>query len=39
MKYVQRIARTAGALILLDGLDECGNSVNRERVLGAVGCN
>ena len=36
MKYVQRIARTHGALILLDGLDECGNSTSRERVLGAV---
>jgi formylglycine-generating enzyme required for sulfatase activity len=36
MKYVQRIARTQGALILLDGLDECGNSASRERVLGAV---
>ena len=33
MKYVQRIARTQGALILLDGLDECGNSASRERVL------
>jgi len=36
MKYVQRIARTHGALILLDGLDECGNSASRERVLGAA---
>ena len=36
MKYVQRIARTHGALILLDGLDECGSSASRERVLGAV---
>ena len=36
MKYVQRIARSAGALILLDGLDECGDSARRERVLGAV---
>ncbi|MGH8863811.1 MAG: NACHT domain-containing protein [Burkholderiales bacterium] len=36
MKYIQGIARTHGALILLDGLDECGNSTSRERVLGAV---
>ncbi|MGH8590606.1 MAG: NACHT domain-containing protein, partial [Gammaproteobacteria bacterium] len=36
MKYVQRIARTHGALILLDGLDECGQSASRERVRGAV---
>jgi len=34
--FVQRIARTHGALILLDGLDECGGSVTRERVLAAV---
>jgi len=36
MKYVQRIARTHGALILLDGLDECGDGKRRERVLNAV---
>jgi formylglycine-generating enzyme required for sulfatase activity len=36
MKYVQRIARNHGALILLDGLDECGDQVRRERVLGGV---
>jgi formylglycine-generating enzyme required for sulfatase activity len=36
MKYVKRIARSHGALILLDGLDECGTSATRERVLGAV---
>ena len=36
MKYVQRIARTQGALILLDGLDECGNSASRDRVLEGV---
>ncbi|MGH9577807.1 MAG: NACHT domain-containing protein, partial [Terriglobales bacterium] len=36
MKYVQRIARSEGALILLDGLDECGNRTNRERVLCAI---
>jgi NACHT domain len=34
--YVQRIARQQGALILLDGLDECGPGTARERVLGAV---
>jgi formylglycine-generating enzyme required for sulfatase activity len=36
MKYVQRMARNHGALILLDGLDECGDQVRRERVLGGV---
>ncbi len=36
MKYVQRIARNHGALVLLDGLDECGDKARRERVLGAV---
>jgi formylglycine-generating enzyme required for sulfatase activity len=36
MDYVQRIARTRGALILLDGLDECGDEVRRGRVLDAV---
>ena len=36
MKYVQRIARNEGAMILLDGLDECGDSVSRQRVMGAV---
>ncbi len=36
MKYVQRIARNDGAFIVLDGLDECGQSASRERVLGAV---
>ncbi len=36
MKYVQRIVRSQGALILLDGLDECGNSETRRRVLDAV---
>ena len=36
MQYVQRIARHTGALILLDGLDECGSSAARERVLNAV---
>ncbi len=36
MKYVQRIAREHGALILFDGLDECGDSTRRERVLSAV---
>ncbi|WP_313954201.1 NACHT domain-containing protein, partial [Accumulibacter sp.] len=36
MKYVQGIARQKGALILFDGLDECGNGDSRERVLAAV---
>jgi formylglycine-generating enzyme required for sulfatase activity len=36
VEYVQRIARSAGAFILLDGLDECGHRARRERVLGAV---
>ncbi len=36
MDYVQRIARTKGALIVLDGLDECGDAVRRGRVLAAV---
>ena len=36
IKYVQRIARRHGALILLDGLDECGDEKRRGRVLGAV---
>jgi len=36
MDHVQRIARNQGALILLDGLDECGDSERRGRVLGAV---
>ncbi len=36
MDIVQRIARRSGALILLDGLDECGSVGNRERVLNAV---
>ena len=36
MKYVQRIARSTGALVLLDGLDECGDSKRRARVLSAV---
>jgi formylglycine-generating enzyme required for sulfatase activity len=34
--YVQRIARHSGALVLLDGLDECGSGKTRERVLAAV---
>lgn len=36
MRYVQRIARDHGALILLDGLDECGSGATRQRVLSAV---
>jgi formylglycine-generating enzyme required for sulfatase activity len=34
--YAQRIARNGGALMLLDGLDECGGGVNQGRVLAAV---
>ena len=34
--YVQRMARKTGALILLDGLDECGSGATRARVLAAV---
>ena len=33
---MQRIARNTGALMLLDGLDECGSGAARERVLAAV---
>ena len=36
VKIVQRIALKHGALILLDGLDECGDSARRARVLPAV---
>jgi formylglycine-generating enzyme required for sulfatase activity len=36
MKFVQRLAREHGALVLLDGLDECGDSARRERVMVAV---
>jgi formylglycine-generating enzyme required for sulfatase activity len=36
MEYVQRLARNQGALILFDGLDECGDGARRERVLAAV---
>jgi formylglycine-generating enzyme required for sulfatase activity len=36
MNYVRWIARNTGALILLDGLDECGSNAARERVLNAV---
>ena len=36
MEYVQRLALTQGAMILLDGLDECGDAVKRGRVLAAV---
>ena len=35
-KYVQRIARTHGAFVLFDGLDECGNEVRKNRVMYAV---
>ncbi|MGB7991977.1 MAG: NACHT domain-containing protein, partial [Candidatus Methylophosphatis roskildensis] len=37
VKYLQRIARKQGALILFDGLDECGDRSMRERVQAAVG--
>jgi formylglycine-generating enzyme required for sulfatase activity len=36
MTYVQRIARTQGALVLFDGLDECGDEAKRKRVLTGV---
>jgi formylglycine-generating enzyme required for sulfatase activity len=36
LEYVQRIARTHGALVLLDGLDECGSGATQQRVLAAV---
>jgi hypothetical protein len=38
IEYVQRIARTGGALMLLDGLDECGSGsgTTQQRVLAAV---
>ena len=36
LDYVRRIARNQGALILLDGLDECGDESRRGRVLAAV---
>jgi formylglycine-generating enzyme required for sulfatase activity len=36
MKFVQRIARDHGALVLFDGLDECGTKDRRARVLSAV---
>ena len=32
MKYVQRIVRNNGALVLFDGLDECGDATRRKRV-------
>ncbi|QKS29406.1 MAG: Serine/threonine-protein kinase pkn1 [Accumulibacter sp.] len=35
-RFVQRIARDHGALIVLDGLDECGDDASRQRVVGAV---
>ena len=34
--YLQRLARQMGALIVLDGLDECGNETRRARVMAAV---
>jgi hypothetical protein len=36
LDYLQRLARDHGALILLDGLDECGDASRRKRVLAAV---
>ncbi|MBO3704661.1 MAG: SUMF1/EgtB/PvdO family nonheme iron enzyme, partial [Candidatus Accumulibacter sp.] len=36
LDYVQQIARRHGALIVLDGLDECGSGDTRQRVLAAV---
>ena len=36
MRYVERIARSTGAFILFDGLDECGDAARRARVLAAV---
>ena len=36
MDYVQRLARSSGALFLLDGLDECGDAVRRGRVMAAL---
>ena len=36
LKYVMGIARQHGALILLDGLDECGTPARRARVVKAV---
>ncbi len=36
LDHVQQIARRHGALIVLDGLDECGSGDTRQRVLAAV---
>ena len=36
MVFVQRLAREHGALVLFDGLDECGDAARRERVMAAV---
>ncbi|MGH6829650.1 MAG: NACHT domain-containing protein [Methylocella sp.] len=36
IEYIQRIARTQGALIFFDGLDECGNLEKREHIRVAV---
>ena len=36
MHEVRRMAGSTGALILLDGLDECGDANKRERVMAAV---
>ncbi len=36
VKVVQRVAREHGALVLFDGLDECGSDTRRQAVLAAV---
>lgn len=36
MTHVERVARRQGAVVLFDGLDECGDPVRRQRVLAAV---
>ncbi len=36
LQVVQRVAREHGALVLFDGLDECGDETRRQRVLAAV---
>jgi len=36
MDAVKRLSHSEGALVLLDGLDECGDAEKRERVMAAV---
>ena len=36
MKVLQHMARTQGALVLFDGLDECGGEQRRQRVQAAI---